>query len=338
MIKRILSTALAVILCLALVSCSSVGTFDVNTKTVMKINGEKVTYDEYKFYYYQAAYTVFGIEDTDWTDSKNLEALKAEAEHAIRCKYAIKKLCDLYGIELTKDDKADIDVIMQSFIDEQGDEASYRAWLKSMRTTGTQFREYLEIYGLAIGGYLYGGQYEGYLTDLLYIGYDGIIKVDRDTIISDVKENFYRYTQIFVQFDEKDVWSENRELINEALEEINAGEDFYEVAKKYSEWTKDTEKGQWGTEGSLIEEIEKAVMALEVGEMSGVFESTEGHHIVLRLPIDDEYINENFDDLAYDSATRRYNEYIEKVAGELTVEYTSYGNSLTFSELISEEK
>ncbi len=337
-IKRIVSVLLFAAVCLSLFSCAKTGTFDVNKKTVMTVNGEKVTYDEYKFYYYSAAYNVFGLESTDWTDSKNLEALKTEAEYAIRCKYAIRKLCDLYDIELTRDDKKDIDAIMQYYIDEQGGKDEYRKWLKELRTTGTVFRDYLEIYGLMTDGYLYGGQYEWYLSELLFTGYDNVIKVDVESVTDDVKKNFYRYTQIFIEFDENDVWSENRAEIDEALAKINGGADFYDVAKEYSEWTADVEKGQWGTAGQLLVEIEKAVGGLEVGEMSGVIESDIGHHIILRLPIDDDYISANIDDMTVDSASRRYNEYIEKTAKELTVEYTEYGNSLTFDLLTSKEE
>lgn len=327
-IKKAISILLLLPICLALFSCANVGTFDINTKTVMKVNGVKISYDEYKSYYYAAAGLYFDMENTDWNDSANLEKLKAETEYLIRCDYAVRRLCDLYDIEPTKDDKEYLDDLIQYYMDLQGSEEAYRKWLAEERMTGTVFRSMTELTEI----------YEPYLAELLFTGYGDIIKMDKNTVIEDVKANFYRYTQIFIKLDEKDIKSENLAKIEEALAKINSGADFYEVAKEYSEWGTDAALGEYSTAGKTLFEVEKAANELEIGEISGIVETDKGYHIVMRLALDNDYIEANSDDFTLDSASRRYNEYLDKTALELEIEYTDYGSSLEFSALMSKEE
>ena len=326
-IRRVLSVLLLFVICLTMVSCTKVGAFDINKKTVMTVDGKKVTFDEYKFFYYYSAMS-YGLETTDWTKEENLAKLKAETEDAIRSKYAIKKLCDYYEIELTRDDKDYINELMQSYIDAEEGKKGYRDWLLDNRITGTQFRDNTEVMEI----------YDVYLRELLFTGLDNIIKVDKATVTQDVKDNFYRYTQILIRFDQGDFSLENRADIEAALAEINEGADFYAVAEKYSEWMVDAEKGEYSTEGKTIIDVEEAIAKLEVGEISDIIESEVGLHILMRLPLDEEYIDANYDLFVTDSATRRYHEHLDKVAKELTIEYTEYGKSLTFDILTKREE
>lgn len=326
-IRRALSLVLLLAICLAMASCAKVGAFDINKRVVMKVDGKNVTFDEYKFFYYYSAMS-YGIETTDWTKEENLSKLKAEAEDAIRSKYAIKKLCDYYDIKLSRDDKDYVDELMQSYIDTEEGEKGYREWLLDNRTTGTQFRNNVEVMEL----------YDVYLRELLFTGIDNVIKVDKATVTQDVKDNFYRYTQILIRFDQGDLSLENRADIEAALAEINGGADFYEVAETYSEWLVNAQKGEYSTEGKTIIEVEEAIKELEIGEMSGIIESEVGLHILVRLPLDEEYIDDNYDLFVTDSATRRYHEHLDKIANELALEYTEYGKTLTFDILTKREE
>lgn len=326
-IGRVLSVLLIFAICLTMISCAKVGAFDINKKAVMTLDGKNVTFDEYKFFYYYSAKS-YGIETTDWTKEENLAKLKSEAEDAIRSKYAIKKLCDYYEIELTRDDKKYINELMQSYIDFEEGKEGYREWLLDNRMSGTQFRDNTEIMEI----------YDVYLRELLFTGIDNIIKVDKATVTQDVMDNFYRYTQILIKFDQNDLSLENRADIEAALAEINAGKDFYEVAEEYSEWLVNAEKGEYSTAGKTIIEVEEAIKELEIGEMSGIIESDVGLHILMRLPLDRDYVDSNYDLFVTDSATRRYHEYLDKIANELTLEYTEYGKTLTFDVLTRREE
>lgn len=325
---RVLSVVLLLAMCLTMVSCTKVGAFDINKQTVMTVDGKKVTYDEYKFFYYYAAVTL-GLETTDWTKEENLAKLKAEAEYEIRSKYAIKKLCDDYEIKLTRDDKKYINELMQSYIDIQEGKTAYREWLLDNRMTGTLFRDNTEVMEI----------YDGYLYEVLSTGIHDIIKVDKATVTQDVRDNFYHYTQVLIKLEEGELTDVKRAEIEAALAEIKSGADFYEVADEYSSWKVDAKKGEYiPPNGYTYPEVEEALEKLEIGEMSEIIESDVGYHILMRLDVDEEYINSNYDLFVTDSCVSRYRKYLDKVAEELTLEYTDYGKTLTFEALIKREE
>ena len=327
-IRRVLSVLLLFAICLTMASCAKVGAFDINKKTVMTVDGKEVTYDEYKFFYYYSA-TLYGLETTDWTKEENLNKLKADAEYEIRSKYAIKKLCDYYEIKLTREDKKYINELMQSYIDLKEGKAAFREWLLDNRMTGTLFRDNTEVMEI----------YDGYLYDVLATGIHDIIKLDKDTVTQDVKDNFYRYTQILVKFKEGELTDAKRTEIEAALAEIKAGADFYEVADEYSSWGVNAEKGEYiPPNGYTYVEVEAALEKLEIGEMSEIIESDVGFHILMRLAPDEEYIANNYDLFVTNSIVSRYRKYLDKIASELTVEYTEYGKTLTFETLIRKEE
>lgn len=72
-------------------------------------------------------------------------------------------------------------------------------------------------------------------------------------------------------------------VLDEVIHKLQAGEDFGELAKKYSDGTRAEKNGQWGwtRRGSLAEpEIEKALFELPIGQTSQVFETSAAFQIV----------------------------------------------------------
>ena len=109
---RLLSALLAIAMLVSFtVSCSgnAVGDYTVNTKTVMKINGYKVTFDEYRCFYLKAMSELEQGDGTIWYDEDApFEELNELVLGTLKRKYATMTLIDEYDIELTKQDKADI--------------------------------------------------------------------------------------------------------------------------------------------------------------------------------------------------------------------------------------
>lgn len=328
-----LKKAAAAIICVTiavtafLTGCSSgVGAYDINTRTVMTIGGKDVSYDLYKHFFYLGTQQLGG-DDVDWSNPENQKNLKREVELVLRRMYALKTLCDKYDIKLSKDDRNQLDAMIEAYIEEQEGESGYRLWLSENRISGNVFRDQLaRIYF-----------YDVYLRELLFTGIDNLIKMDDETVMADIDENFYRYTQIYISLDEGDDYTEKRKEIDAALTELKAGKEFSEVAREYSDWLVDVNLGVYCAKGQKLIEIEDAALELENGEYSDVVESSEGYHIIMRLPMEEDYISENFDDLAYVSANRRYNELLDDMAMELEVKYNSYYDTLTYEQLISPE-
>lgn len=72
-------------------------------------------------------------------------------------------------------------------------------------------------------------------------------------------------------------------VLDEVIHKLQAGEDFGELARKYSDGTRAEKNGQWGwtRRGSLAEpEIEKALFELPIGQTSQVFETATSFQII----------------------------------------------------------
>lgn len=303
-----------------LAGCANkVGSYTINGRTVMTVNGYDVSFDEYKYFYYNHMVDLSNEGITDFDDPANLQKIKDRVETSLRTKYTVMTLVDEYDIKMEPDDKQDVNDSVSGYIYEQGGEEKYRAWLADSRMTGDVFRDMME----------YTFFYDVYLRELLMTGYDNCIKMDDASIRQDVMDNFYRYTQIFIAFEQGDDYVENGELMNEVYEKLKSGKDFYELAEEYSEWNIDAEKGIYSTAGEKLWAIEKAALALENWQYSGVVRSTEGHHIIMRLPLDEGYVNTHIGDLELASFTRRYHEYISSQGEKAEVKYNKYYDTIT---------
>ena len=319
---------LTLILCLTaitLVSCGKPGAFSTNGRTVMEVGGYDVTYDEYRYFYYNCMLDMG--DDADFSNAETLALLKTNTETALRKRYAIKFYCDKYKREMSRADKEEMDDFIKSYIEELGGKDTYKQKLEERRMSGDVFREQ---YALTY-------YYDVYLRDLLFTGYDGIIPVDDNTVKQDVLDNFYRYTQIFIPFNTGSDYTKNQAKMEEALAKLDSGISFEDVAREYSQWTVDYRVGVYSTPGEKLEVIENTALALEIGEYSEIVFSSEGHHIIKRLPLEEKYINDNLDTLLSISATRRYNEFLEKEAAALTVEYKDYFSELSHGMLVTKK-
>ena len=99
-----------------------------------------------------------------------------------------------------------------------------------------------------------------------------------------------KYTGEYEPLDEATV-AEKRKLAEDILAQLEGSSDpvalFDDLMHQYSEDTglSSNPDGYDAQEGQMVEPFEKASLALEEGEFSGIVESAFGYHIILRLPI-----------------------------------------------------
>ena len=89
-----------------------------------------------------------------------------------------------------------------------------------------------------------------------------------------------------------------------------------------------TTHGYYITEGEYFSAYDKTVFALDENEISGVIESTDGFYIVQRLPLEDDYINTNYEELKIKYQYSYINKLIYERRDELSFEFNEYGASL----------
>ncbi len=345
-LKRFLICALAAVMLVLSAGCAELGEFSVNKKIVCEVDGQPVSYDDYKYFFYRHYISFYGDDFSSLTEEK-FEKVKAATEDSLCRRAYILSLVDEYDIELSEDDEEKIDEYVQNEIDTQGSEQKYREYLLENRMTGIVYREQLALTFF----------YDPYLRNLLITGIDNRIKMTDSAIVSDIMGGgFYRYSQIYFEVGAGELDTEAKHKIDTAYAKLAGGLDFaaaanadwavtpQEKAKYKSEWSADAAKGVYIAKGEKEAVLEETVLALAEGEYSEPVWSGEGWHIFMRLPLDEQYVKDNLYEqvsgeytLAEQSFARRYLEYINKGAKKIKIEYAKYFDSITFKALVKKE-
>jgi peptidyl-prolyl cis-trans isomerase SurA len=119
----------------------------------------------------------------------------------------------------------------------------------------------------------------------------GQIAVTEDEIKQYYDENYagpaggkqIHIAHILITIDSPEEKEKALELAQEVSEKAKSGEDFGELAKKYSKDTVSAEKGGdlgYLDKGDLVPELEEVIQAMPVGEVSDPIESPSGYHII----------------------------------------------------------
>lgn len=143
---------------------------------------------------------------------------------------------------------------------------------------------------------------------------------------------------------QKEVAKKSLELAESVLEEANNGKDFFSLIEKYNydpgmEPDKDHSysdiAGYYFTRDyNYVQEFIDAAFALKEDEISPVVTSEAyGYHILLRLPIDMDYVKENIDSLSEEynavNAGILYDKYLE----DIETTYSEYFDKLTLDSI-----
>jgi parvulin-like peptidyl-prolyl isomerase len=116
--------------------------------------------------------------------------------------------------------------------------------------------------------------------------------------------------------------AEARGLAEKILGELNSGQDFAELARKYSKGPRADQGGDLGyfKKGQMRPKLDQAAFLLEVGDHSGIIETDLGYHIIkctgkreaYQKPLE-ELWDEISDKLYKQEYQRRYDEWIKKL-------------------------
>lgn len=212
--------------------------------------------------------------------------LKA-AESSLACEYMHD---NIYGLSLTEEQKASVDTQIDSLVKTAGSKAALEERLSEYSADIATLRRYFELSlkqsNLYTLFYSKGGNFE--ITDEIIKDY--------------FEDNYAVVTHIFfstapkqkadgtaVSLTEEEI-SVKRSAAENVYNSILAGEDFYELKKKYSEDTFESEYYPNGffvtSDTTFPTEFTVAALEMKEGEYRLVESAGTGFHIMLKLPMD----------------------------------------------------
>ncbi len=310
MLKKIITAAAVIaVISMVLTACS-------DGNCIMKVGKNRVSLDNYR-YFYNTLQTYIFEEDFDTREEYEAK-LMSEAENMLREYYSVFELAREQDIALSSEDKTVISNTYDYYVEQYGGKESFEQAMAEEQSTPELFRSVLEMRYL-----------KQKLYDTLTDEYMGNIRSDDATVESDIEKNFVRATHILIMNDEGESAEANRALAEDILAKINAGGDFDALVSEYNEDSGMPQDGYCFTHGEMLEPFEEAAFALDEGRVSGIVESIYGYHIIKRLPLDEEYINDHFEEIRESFITREFNSQLQSTADGFEITYTSSYDKLT---------
>lgn len=311
--KKILCALFSVLLLCSLPGCASSAKPE-DDRTVLTVDGTKVTYDEFRYIYLNSKSDLDGGDSSVWENNPELtEKLNAEVIRTLRQNAAVHKMAKKYNISLTKDEKKEVEDEIEAFKASCTDESSYEKALNEANLSEYALRE------MKLLSRLWSKLYSHVTSEASFI-----IRADDQALLDDIPKNFLRATQILIKSDPDKSDEELRATANEALEKARQGEDFDALIKEYGEDPSltDNPDGYYFTDGELLAYFEDTAKELEIGEISDVVPCVYGYSIIKRLPLEDSYIKKHLEDLRKSFVARSFNEMLQEYTDQITYQTT----------------
>ncbi len=337
-----ISLLLALVLCLGtlLSSCGvrPIKSTDEEAKVVGKIGKYDVRYEELRYLVLNHKADMaekYGKEI--WDDPASAEKYKDElwelvSDSIVSDYYAVKAMADEYylggGAEGMFSEKPILDAVQETVeiaVDECGSFKKYKETLELQFMTDYLFRFYCTA--------------EECATELFYIlARDlGVIESD-DEYITDYmhSDSFIRTNHIFL----KGVTEENRALADKLRDqlEVSDNKELEMIMLKgihCADYTMTTRHGKYFARytSDYGDAYETAAFELDVNELSEVVEAADGFYIIIRLELEEDYLNENFDVFKDDIMGSEFNKQLAEYKAKLEFTLNDHGKSINILEI-----
>ncbi len=259
---------------------------ETHPETVLTLNGETVSFDEFRYYYLNCRDAALKEDETRFQKAGSEEALKEETLSLLRNKYAVTLYCRDEGIELTSEEKDQIDDEIEAAAELYGGSDSFLKSLHASYMSMQYYREMLEFTAMrdALMTHLFGEGGKWTWSDEEFYSY---------------YESHYLAVQVLKISYRSGETAEEHPVTEEALaairSELDSGADFWALIEAYGE---DDEMegypdGYYVTEGEAEEVLYEAASALSVGEISGAVAGADGLYLIRRVALKKERMDEN---------------------------------------------
>lgn len=343
-VKRI-SLALALLICLTsvLASCGAkpIKSTEEEAAVVGNIGKYDVRYEELRYLvlnFKKDMALEFG-EDI-WTDPAKAEEYRAELWNRVSKKivsdyYAVQAMADYYyvggGAEAMMNEEAILNAVqgkIEEIVDECGSRRKYKQMLSEQYLTDNLFRYYIAL--------------ETCATELFFILVQDLGEIESsDEYITEYmhSDNFIRTNHIFI----KDKTAESKALIEQIYSELKVIEDLelqwkeflWFKAKHCADYKMTTIHGKYFARytSDYGDEYELAAFDLRENELSKIVEAPDGYYIIIRLPVEEDYLKLNYEDFKDDIMGSEFNKRLAEYKEDLTFELNDFGKTIDILEI-----
>ena len=332
---------------------------DTTDLVICTIDGKDVDFETFRYFYYYALsnYSNYGIDlETIAANDGGFETFLQDVITCIKQEYVAAKLAEEQGLTLTEEDEKAIEDNFEAAKAQFESEEEYQQALKESYMTEEFYKKMLinsQYYEKLFGD---NGAMVTSLEDFKEIVQDNdeysrvihiLIPYECTTEITDsstldtyedldlsskltAKQTAF---EALSEEEQEEAKAEAKKLAEDVLAKAQSGEDFSALMAEYG-WDPGMESSPQGyyitPETSFVQEFLDASFALKENEISGLVEnSSYGWFIIKRLPVDMDYVEENYSDLVSEYDTTRFQEIYSEETEKMEVTYSDIFEQLT---------
>ena len=304
-------------------------------KTVATCNGYDIPYEELRFvtlFYKDMMIDKYGSDI--WNSPETAEKHRAELEKLVSEKlnenYVVLSTCRNLGIRTESSEMDEyVDSQMKELRNSFESNQEYKEWLNEHWMTEHYMRfsigiSYLEsaIYYTLLDNDIYQYRHDNIADFLDYVEFSG---------------DYVRTIHVYIENVDGEDPAANLAQAKKISDALQAASDFEERRSLMSEYIGSkhnddfqsiTGDGYYFTRGEMDEDYEKAAFDLDIGEVSDPVVCKGGNFVLMRLPLEEEYIIKNAQDLLNNYHSVALGIYEDQFRPDCIVQFNEYGKSI----------
>lgn len=337
---------------------------DDMSAVVMTINGNDVTLAEYRYYFLNLKYSTDYGDETYWngtayeTDEgamitaeqnadEKLAALKNQVDVYLKNNYTVEAFAAENNISLTDEEieqaKKDYEADVETYKAENSlDDAGWTDYLNSIFCTEDLYMKSVERRNLEykLIRSLYEDDFKANVLSNYVMAKHVLLsttgaeydeaEIPEGATDEEIAEITAQNEKLREEATNK-LKEEKKVVAEEVLAKANSGENFDDLITEYNEDPGEVVKedgtydGYLFTKGEMVEQFETAAFALGVDEVSDIVETDYGYHIIKRVDISDEYLEDNIVDIMMTNDTyyQQYSTAAQSTSDSIEIEYNN---------------
>lgn len=338
---------------------------DTDDLVFLKIDGIEIGFDELRNCYYQFIYNYgpyYGISEEGFENASGEElttmfnSFKESLAEYIKGGYVHAIYAKNNNIDFDGKDKKEVKKRIQSIKNEQGD--NYKSYLKQNYMTEKYLNiamknnvianKVIETLSVPKKDFYNKAQKELYQVKQIFIPFGSEEKISDDVLSSNSVEDYDKLSKpdkasiILSNYDslsddkKTKAQKESKQVADDIYKQIQSGANFDSLMKNntYDSLYEKYPKGILvGKDYEYDESFLKASLDLKENEISKVIKSSSGYHIIMRVPLDKKYINENVSYFAQTYNDNTINKILYKVYDKIKVEQTDTYKNFNYGDL-----